>query len=46
MSCPKCKCQVTYFYEEDPIEDDYDMERCSACGYIFFFDEAGPDNDE
>jgi predicted nucleic acid-binding Zn-ribbon protein len=46
MSCPKCGCQVTYVFQDDDLDNDDSMERCSACGNIFYFDEAGPDNDE
>jgi hypothetical protein len=45
MSCPKCKCKVTYCYVVDDIQDDYDMERCAHCGTIFYLMDA-PDDDD
>lgn len=49
MACPKCKCKVTYECNRDGYDDcnDYEMDRYSACGYIFYLmDEAddGPDD--
>lgn len=46
MSCPNCKCKVTYPYDDsDCGMGTPDMERCSACGHIFW-DELGIDDDD
>jgi hypothetical protein len=35
MACPNCKCKVTYPYV-DLADDDYEMEKCAACGSVFY----------
>lgn len=45
MSCPNCKCKVTYFYSTNA--DGYDKSRCADCGHIFFdMDEWIDDEDD
>ena len=47
MSCPKCKCEVTYGYSNDDVDDrDYEMERCSACGTVFYLMDAAEDRED
>jgi len=44
MACPKCNCKVTYCYNDDDMSlDEYDMERCSACGTVFYLMDAAED---
>lgn len=47
MGCPKCGCKVTYeLYAEDFREDnDYEMNRCSACNSIFYAMDEPEDDD-
>lgn len=46
MACPKCKCKVTYDVNGiDDADDDYEMERCSACGTIFYSMDAEDEDD-
>ena len=47
MACPKCKCEVTYSYSYDDFDDrDYEMERCSACGTVFYLMDAAEDRED
>lgn len=46
MACPKCGGKVTYSYIMDDVQDDYDMERCAACGAIFYLMDAEEDYDQ
>ena len=44
MACPKCKCEVTYTINGiDDFDDDYEMERCSACRTVFYTMDAEED---
>jgi hypothetical protein len=37
MACPKCGCRVTYpVSRDDFFQEDYERERCSVCGHIFY----------
>ena len=47
MSCPKCHCKVTYCYDSDldDYQDDYEMEKCSYCGHVFYSMDAGDEED-
>ena len=37
MACPKCGCKVLYpFSRDDFFLEDYERERCPACGYIVY----------
>lgn len=48
MACPKCKCKVTYFFDDSydfSCGDDYERERCSACGAIFYSMDAEDEDD-
>ena len=45
MACPKCNCKVTYDYNYDDVDDrDYEMERCSSCGTVFYLMDAAEDD--
>lgn len=48
MSCPKCGCKVTYNYDctYEGMGMDEGLERCSACGYIFYDYIEGVDDDD
>lgn len=47
MACPKCKCEVTYCFDDDDLGlDDYEMERCSACGTVFYLMDAAEDRED
>jgi len=47
MACPKCGCRVTYCCNDDDMGlDEYDMERCSACGTVFYLMDAADEDDE
>lgn len=50
MACPKCGCKTTYHYCDggDDIgpADDEDLERCAACGHIFFVDDHADEDDD
>lgn len=45
MSCPKCGCQETYYFDMDDVEESDDMERCANCGSVFYSMDAGIDED-
>lgn len=38
MACPTCGCKTTYVYDDE--DEDHgsagELERCSACGAIFY----------
>jgi len=36
MACPSCGCKETYCANIDDTEQAYDMERCAACGALFY----------
>ena len=44
MACPKCKCKVTY-YHSGPQCSDYQKDRCSACGHVFYLMDSEEDDD-
>lgn len=48
MACPKCGCKETYYYEigDDAMPGPDDIERCAACGYIFYTEEAEPEEED
>lgn len=51
MACPKCECKTTYHYcdggEDVGPADDEDLERCAACGHIFYIENhTDEDGDE
>jgi hypothetical protein len=48
MACPECGCKVTYQYDDsfDGFDSTEDMERCSACGHIFWIEESLPEDDD
>jgi hypothetical protein len=47
MPCPQCKCKETYYFNDDDIEQNHDLERCAACGCVFdSFDAAENDDNE
>lgn len=48
MACPKCGCKVTYWYDsgDDVMPGPDDLERCSACGHIFWIEEAADEDDD
>lgn len=46
MACPKCGCKVTYCCNMDDVEEDYDMERCSVCGAVFYLMDSAEDEPE
>lgn len=48
MACPECECKVTYQYDDswDGSDSTEDMERCSACGHIFWIEEGLPEDDD
>jgi uncharacterized protein YbaR (Trm112 family) len=47
MACPKCRCKTCYQYNDaDFGPDDEDLERCAACGHIFYIEDHLPEDDE
>lgn len=48
MACPQCRCKTCYQYNDaDFGPDDEDLERCAACGHVFFIEDHLPeDNDQ
>lgn len=46
MACPKCGCKVTYCCNGDDMGlNEYDMERCSSCGTVFYLMDSTEDDD-
>jgi len=45
MVCPQCKCKVTYDCTPDDMQDDYEREKCSACGCVFYSMDAEDEDD-
>jgi hypothetical protein len=48
MACPKCGCKETYQYDDgdDCGMADDSLERCAACGHVFYVDDHLPEDDE
>lgn len=48
MACPKCGCKVHYQYDSgwDGEQSDERLERCAACGDVFYIEDAADDEDE
>ena len=48
MACPKCRCKLTYQYD-DGCDGEYGheaLDRCAACGHIFYTEDELHENDE
>jgi hypothetical protein len=48
MSCPKCRCKVSYQYDsgDDCVQADDSLERCAACGHVFYIEDSADEDDE
>lgn len=48
MACPRCGCKTTYYFdsEDEYIQEDYEMDRCAACGCIFYLMDCDGDEDD
>lgn len=36
MACPACGCKTTYCYDDEDYAPAGELERCAACGVIFY----------
>lgn len=48
MACPKCGCKVHYQYDSgwDGEQSDETLERCAACGDVFYIEDAADDDED
>lgn len=46
MACPACGCKTTYCYDDEDHGSAGELERCSACGAIFYYEDHILEDDD